>query len=65
VLTSADSGRFFSDPLIDSARLALEDKLTVFYPLKASPNICALDYTLKWERPTSHLVFSQRVRHNV
>jgi len=47
VLNSVDSGRFFSDPLIDTARLALEDKLTVFYPLKASPNIYALDYTLK------------------
>jgi hypothetical protein len=47
VLANADSGRFFSDPLIDTARLASEDKLTVFYPQKNSPNIYVLDYTLK------------------
>jgi hypothetical protein len=47
VLNSADSGRFFSDPLIDTARLLTEDKLTVFYPQKSSPNISVLDYTLK------------------
>lgn len=47
VLTSADSGRFFSDPLIDTARLATEDKLTVFYPQKSSSNITVLDYTVK------------------
>jgi len=47
VLNSADSGRFFSDPLIDTARLATEDKLTVFYPQKSSSNIAVLDYTLK------------------
>jgi hypothetical protein len=46
VLNTADSGRFFSDPLIDTARLAGEDKLTVFYPQKASSNIYVLDYTL-------------------
>jgi hypothetical protein len=43
----SDSGRFFSDPLIDAARLVSEDKLTVFYPEKSSPNIWVLDYTLK------------------
>jgi hypothetical protein len=47
VLNSVDSGRFFSDPLIDTARLVSEDKLTVFYPQKGSPNIYVLDYTLK------------------
>jgi hypothetical protein len=47
VLDSTDSGRFFSDPLIDTARLASEDELTVFYPQKNSPNITVLDYTLK------------------
>ena len=47
VLANADSGRFFSDPLIDTARLVSEDKLTVFYPQKSSPNITVLDYTVK------------------
>jgi hypothetical protein len=47
VLNSADSGRFFSDPLIDTARLVAEDKLTIFYPQKNSSNIYVLDYTLK------------------
>lgn len=47
LLANADSGRFFSDPLVDTARLVSEDKLTVFYPQKSSPNIYVLDYTLK------------------
>ena len=47
VLNSVDSGRFFSDPLIDTARLVSEDKLAVFYPQKSSPNITVLDYTVK------------------
>jgi hypothetical protein len=47
VLNSADSGRFFSDPLIDAARLVAEDKLTVFYPQKSSSNIYVLDYAVK------------------
>jgi hypothetical protein len=47
VLDSSDAGRFFSDPLIDTARLLSEDKLTVFYPLKSSPNIAILDYSIK------------------
>ena len=47
VLDSTDSGRFFSDPLIDTARLVAEDKLTVFYPQKSSSNIYVLDYTVK------------------
>ena len=47
LLDMQDSGRFFSDPLIDSARLENEDKLTVLFPQKRSPNIYALDYTLR------------------
>jgi hypothetical protein len=47
VLDSTDSGRFFSDPLIDTARLVAEDKLTVFYPQKSSANIYVLDYTIR------------------
>lgn len=47
LLDASDSGRFFSDPLIDTARLAEEDRLTVFYPVPGSPNIHALDYTVK------------------
>jgi len=47
VLNIADSGRFFSDPLIDTARLVAEDKLTIFYPQKSSSSIYVLDYTLK------------------
>jgi len=47
VLGSTDAGRFFSDPLIDTARLVSEDKLTVFYPQKSSANIYVLDYSIK------------------
>jgi hypothetical protein len=47
LLDSRDSGRFFSDPLIDSTRLETEDKLTIYYPQKSSVNIWALDYTLR------------------
>ena len=47
VLDSTDAGRFFSDPLIDTARLVTEDKLTVFYPQKSSANIDVLDYAIK------------------
>lgn len=43
----SDVGRFFSDPLIDSARLLLEDKLTVVYQERASTNLYVLDYTLR------------------
>jgi BNR repeat-containing family member len=46
LLDDTDSGRFFSDPLIDSARLLAEDKLSIFYPQAASPNLYVLDYTL-------------------
>jgi hypothetical protein len=47
LLDSSDSGRFFSDPLIDTARLETEDTLTVYYPQASSTNIWALDYTLR------------------
>lgn len=47
LLNDTDKGRFFSDPLIDSARLLLEDKLSVVYPQKGSANVWVLDYTLK------------------
>ncbi len=42
-----ESGRFFSDPLIDTARLATEDKLTIFYPQKSSANIYVLDESIE------------------
>jgi hypothetical protein len=47
LLSSADAGRFFSDPLVDSARLLTEDKLTVVYPVKSSGDIYVLDYDVK------------------
>ncbi len=47
LLNSTDAGRFFSDPLIDTARLQTEDKLTVYYPQRSSVNIWALDYTVR------------------
>ena len=46
LLDSTDSGRFFSDPLIDTARLETEDTLTVYYPEASSVNIWALDYAI-------------------
>ena len=47
LLDHTDEARFFSDPLIDAARLLTEDKLSVVYPQKNSPNVYVLDYTLK------------------
>ena len=47
MLEQTDKARFFSDPLIDTARLLTEDKLTVVYQQKSSSNIYVLDYTLK------------------
>ncbi|HET9933720.1 MAG TPA: BNR repeat-containing protein, partial [Polyangiaceae bacterium] len=47
LLDKSEAGRFFSDPLIDSSRLLSEDKLTIVYPQKSSPNIYALDYALR------------------
>jgi hypothetical protein len=47
LLSSSDAGRFFSDPLVDSARLLAEDRLTVVYPAKSSPDIIVLDYDVK------------------
>jgi hypothetical protein len=46
LLDSTDSGRFFSDPVIDTVRLETEDKLTIYYPQASSMNIWALEYTL-------------------
>jgi hypothetical protein len=47
LLDSGDSGRFFSDPLIDSALLLNEDKLSIFYPQKGSSNLYVLDYSIE------------------
>jgi BNR repeat-containing family member len=47
LLEHTDEARFFSDPLVDTARLLSEDKLSVVYQQKSSPNIFVLDYTLK------------------
>jgi hypothetical protein len=47
LLISGEPGRFFSDPLVDATRLLGEDKLTVYYPEASSPNIWAIDYSLK------------------
>jgi BNR repeat-containing family member len=47
LLDHSAEGRFFSDPLIDSARLLSDDELSIFYPEKSSSNIYVLDYTLK------------------
>ena len=46
LIDTKDQGRFFSDPLIDTNRLMYEDKLTVYYPVKNSPNIYTLTYNL-------------------
>ena len=47
LLIPGEPGRFFSDPLVDATRLLSEDRLTVYYPEASSPNIWALDYSLK------------------
>ncbi len=47
VFDDSDSGRFFSDPLIDASRLLEEDKLTVVYQEKASNDLFVLDYTVE------------------
>lgn len=41
-----EGGRFFSDPLVDVARLRQEDVLSLFYPKKDSGEIYVLDYEL-------------------
>ncbi len=43
---SSDAGKYFSDPLIDTARLLSEDTLSIFYPRKNSGNIDVLDYQI-------------------
>ena len=45
-IVHSNTGRFFSDPLIDVSRLKNENKLTVYYPQKSSPNIYTLDFNL-------------------
>lgn len=47
LLDDTDSGRFFSDPLIDTARLETSDELTVYYPQRSSVNIWGLEYVLR------------------
>ncbi|MEI9949891.1 MAG: BNR repeat-containing protein [Pseudomonadota bacterium] len=47
LLASSDAGKYFSDPLIDTARLANEDKLSIFYPRKNSAEIYVLDYQIQ------------------
>lgn len=47
LLSSSDAGKYFSDPLIDNARLASEDKLSIFYPRKNSSDIYVLDYQIR------------------
>jgi hypothetical protein len=47
LLDASDAGRFFSDPLIDAARLEASDELTVYYPERGSVNIWGLEYSVK------------------
>jgi len=47
LLSSNDAGKYFSDPLIDTARLESEDTLSIFYPRKSSSDIYVLDYRIK------------------
>ncbi|WP_437937916.1 BNR repeat-containing protein [Sorangium sp. So ce341] len=47
LLDASDAGRFFSDPLIDAARIEASDELTVYYPERGSVNIWGLEYSLK------------------
>jgi hypothetical protein len=46
LVDTADAGRFFSDPLVDRSRLDLEDRLSIYYPQRSSPNIYVLDYDI-------------------
>lgn len=46
LLANDDAGKYFSDPLIDTARLANEDELSIFYPRKNSSDIYVLDYRI-------------------
>ncbi len=47
LLASSDAGKYFSDPLIDTALLATEDTLSIFYPRKSSSEIYVLDYRIR------------------
>ena len=46
VLATNTDRAYFSDPLIDTARLASENELTIYYPQQTSVNIWGLEYTL-------------------
>jgi hypothetical protein len=46
LLANDDAGKYFSDPLIDTARLAADGRLSIFYPRKSSPDIYVLDYQI-------------------
>ena len=46
MLSNSDAGKYFSDPLIDTARLANEDELSIFYPRKNASDIFVLDYRI-------------------
>jgi hypothetical protein len=46
LLSNSDAGKYFSDPLIDMARLANEDELSIFYPRKNASDIFVLDYRI-------------------
>lgn len=47
LLVAGEPGRFFSDPLVDTTRLLLEDKLTVYYPEASSPNVWTVDFLIR------------------
>lgn len=47
LLFPGESGRFFSDPLVDAGRVRETDLLTVYYPAAASVDIWGLDFALK------------------
>jgi len=47
LLYPGESGRFFSDPLIDAERVRAEDQLTVYYPAAASVDIWGIDFALQ------------------
>ncbi len=47
LLDTDDTRSYFSDPLIDTARLAASDELTVLYPEESSKNIWTLEYLLR------------------
>jgi hypothetical protein len=46
LLDTDNTRSYFSDPLIDTARLLLNDELTILYPEESEKNIWALEYKL-------------------